>query len=161
MTDEEKSVHPAVTVADKVGQKVAHHIAKATAAGAQAETERRAAATAAVAESLRNDLKPAVQAMFGAMLEQLPDDDPTRQFYELFMSPESVLNDAVINIMGFAGMCLAAVSQTGQVFFQPLLNELWASRPRQAAQPRRPRHRGCEGHPPWRPANYPLPERDR
>ena len=135
MSDEETPVHPAVTVADKVGQKVAHHIAQAAAKGAQAETERRAAAMAAVAESLRNDLKPAMHAAFGPVVAALPDDDPLKQFFDLFMSPESVLNDAFINILGFAGMCLAAVSQTGQVFFQPLLNELWASRPRRPLSP--------------------------
>lgn len=135
MTEEETPVHPAVTVADKVGQKVAHHVARAAAEGAKIETERRAAAMAQMAESLRDDLKPAMAEAFGAMVAALPDDDPLKEFFGLFMSPESVINDAAINIIGFAGMCLAAISQTGQVFFQPLLNELWASRPRRPLSP--------------------------
>ena len=135
MTDEETPAHPAVTVADKVGQKVAHHVARAAAAGAQIETERRAAALAAAAESLRNDLKPALHELFGTMVAALSDDDPLRQFFELFMSPESVINDAAINIMGFLGMSLAAISEAGAVFFQPLLNQLWAGRPRRPLSP--------------------------
>ena len=130
MTDElELEEHPTITLADKVGAKVAEHVAHATAANAATETARRHASTLAIAESLRGDLKPAMQDMFGALIEQLEDDDPTRKFYELFMSPESVLNDAVINIMGFVGMVIAAISETGKVFFQPLLNSLWSSRP--------------------------------
>ena len=135
MTDEETTAHPAVTVADKVGRKVAEHVAKAAVAGAHIETERRAEAMAQMAGSLRDDLKPAMREAFGAMVEALPDDDPMKEFFQLFMSPESVINDAFINIIGFAGMCLAAISNTGQVFFQPLLNQLWASRPRRPLSP--------------------------
>ena len=135
MTDEEPAVHPAVTVADKVGAKVAEHVAKASAANAATETARRYASTLAIAESIRDDIKPAMTEMFGAMIDKLPDGDPTRKFYELFMSPESVLNDAIINIIGFIGMVKLAISETGTVFFQPLLNELWASRPRLPLSP--------------------------
>jgi len=80
--------HPTVTLADKVGQKVAEHVTRAGAANAATETARRAASTLAIAESLRNDLKPAMAEMFGAIIEQLEDDDPTRKFYDMFMSPE-------------------------------------------------------------------------
>jgi len=130
MTDElEVEEHPTITLADKVGAKVAEHVTKASAANAVTETARRHASTLAIAESLRGDLKPAMQDMFGALLEHLPDDDPTRKFYELFMSPESVLNDAIINLLGFAGMVISAISETGKVFFQPLLNSLWSDHP--------------------------------
>jgi hypothetical protein len=136
MPDEpEVEEHPTITLADKVGQKVAEHVTRASAANAATETARRHASTVAIAESLRNDLKPAMAEYFGTIIEQLPDDDPTRKFYELFMSPESVLNDAVINIMGFVGMIIACISETGKVFFQPLLNELWSSRPRMPMSP--------------------------
>jgi hypothetical protein len=136
MADEELlEEHPTITLADKVGQKVAEHVTRASAANAATETARRHASTVAIAESLRNDLKPAMAEYFGTIIEQLPDDDPTRKFYELFMSPESVLNDAVINIMGFVGMIIACISETGKVFFQPLLNELWSSRPRMPMSP--------------------------
>jgi len=131
----EPTEHPTITLADKVGEKVAEHITKASQAGAAHETARRHTALTATAESLRNDLKPAMHEMFGAMIEQLPADDPTRKFFDLFMSPESALNDALINILGFAGMVLAAISETGKVFFQPLLNELWNSRPRMPLSP--------------------------
>ena len=136
MADEELvEEHPTITLADKVGQKVAEHVTRASAANAATETARRHASTVAIAESLRNDLKPAMAEYFGTIIEQLPDDDPTRKFYELFMSPESVLNDAVINIMGFVEMIIACISETGKVFFQPLLNELWSSRPRMPMSP--------------------------
>ena len=127
--------HPTVTLADKVGQKVAEHVTRAGAANAATETARRAASTLAIAESLRNDLKPAMAEMFGTIIEQLEDDDPTRKFYDMFMSPESVLNDAVVNIMGFAGMVIACISETGKVFFQPILNALWNERPRMPMSP--------------------------
>jgi len=136
MPDEpEVEEHPTVTLADKVGQKVAEHVTRAGAANAATETARRAASTLAIAESLRNDLKPAMAEMFGAIIEQLEDDDPTRKFYDMFMSPESVLNDAVVNIMGFAGMVIACISETGKVFFQPILNALWNERPRMPMSP--------------------------
>jgi len=133
--DELMEEHPTVTLADKVGAKVAEHVAHAARQNAETETLRRHASTLAIAESLRNDLKPAMAEYFGTIIDKLPDGDPTRQFYELFMSPESVLNDAVINIMGFVGMIIACISETGKVFFQPLLNELWASRPRMPMSP--------------------------
>ena len=133
--DELMEEHPTVTLADKVGAKVAEHVAHAARQNAETETLRRHASTLAIAESLRNDLKPAMAEYFGTIIDKLPDGDPTRQFYELFMSPESVLNDAVINIMGFVGMIIACISETGKVFFQPLLNELWSSRPRMPMSP--------------------------
>jgi len=115
--DELMEEHPTVTLADKVGAKVAEHVAHAARQNAETETLRRHASTLAIAESLRNDLKPAMAEYFGTIIDKLPDGDPTRQFYELFMSPESVLNDAVINIMGFVGMIIACISETGKVFF--------------------------------------------
>ena len=133
--DELMEEHPTVTLADKVGAKVAEHVAHAARQNAETETLRRHASTLAIAESLRNDLKPAMAEYFGTIIDKLPDGDPTRQFYELFMSPESVLNDAVINIMGFVGMIIACISETGKVFFQPLLNSLWSSRPRMPMSP--------------------------
>jgi len=131
----EPTEHPTVTLADKVGAKVAEHVTRASAANAATETARRNASTLAIAEGLRNDLKPAMAEMFGTIIEQLEDDDPTRKFYELFMSPESVLNDAVINIFGFIGMVIGCISETGKVFFQPLLNDLWNNRPRMPMSP--------------------------
>ena len=102
MTDElEVEEHPTITLADKVGAKVAEHVARTSAANAATETTRRHVATVAIAETLRSDLKPAMHDMFGAMVEHLDADDPTRKFFDLFMSPESVLNDAIINLLGF------------------------------------------------------------
>jgi hypothetical protein len=127
--------HPTVTLADKVGAKVAEHVAAASKANAATETARRHASTLAMAESLRNEIKPAMAEMMAEIIGTLPDDHPSRKFFELFQSPQSILDDAVINILGLLGMVMVAMSNAGQVFFQPALNSLWAGRPNKPMAP--------------------------
>jgi hypothetical protein len=130
MTDEEPVLeHPSVTVADKVGHKVAEHITAGRQAAAEAETARRAQAQAILAEVIHTQISPALKSALAPMTEGIAEDHPLKEMLEMLGSPESAVVAAIVDVIGFGLALFGALRQVPQILAENFVNDVNAKYP--------------------------------
>jgi hypothetical protein len=121
--------HPAVTVADKIGQKVAEHVNAARAETNAAETLRRLEALTGTLASLYETTNPAVVDSLAPVMATIDADSPLYKLLDSLQSPEGVLQSAILDILGFIGQLIGITGVLAKVTTQADMNKLWTNYP--------------------------------
>ena len=124
-----EELHPLITVADKVGAKVAEHVTKAAKENAQAETERRQAHFASILTGIYETSGPAVRDALAPIMPLIPDDHPLRKTLEAIQSPTNPFEAAMLDIAGMIGLVMAILPTLGKILVEPLANAYNAEYP--------------------------------
>jgi hypothetical protein len=130
VTEEAKTPeHPAVKLADKLGETVARHVHASRTEGSAAETLRKYQATEAFARVVHDELKPALTDMMQPVFDAMPDDHPLAKLAGLTGSPDNPVVDAMLDVIVFGLAFLGAFKQVPPILAENLVNDVNARFP--------------------------------